>query len=87
MVALFRKLLSYLDVSNVIILITVENSEFPCTCGHFEIDHEYRDSYISPSLQYICWPCIRLTYDLNNKAYKPYHKFQPDNLKYLENKL
>ena len=79
-----------LNATNVVISVknNMEEDNFPCTCGHFKMDHEYRDLYMSsPSLHYICWQCVRLLYDLNNRDYKPYHKFQPDNLKYLESKL
>jgi len=60
------------------------NKDYPCTCTHFKKDHEYRKEYFSKQLQRICWQCMRLMYDEENREYKPYHKFIPDNLRYLE---
>lgn len=59
------------------------NNYFPCKCGHVKSVHEHRD-FDTPILRDICWECMRSRYELKDKDIKDYHKFKPDNLKYLE---
>jgi hypothetical protein len=63
------------------------NINLICKCGHYKFDHEYRGQYVTSFLQNICHECLILKYDKLDteiKETEEYHKFQPDNLKYLQ---
>jgi hypothetical protein len=56
-----------------------------CICGHIAKEHEYRGPELSFQLQNICWDCRGV--EIKNGAgflTKAYHKFKPDNLRFLE---
>ena len=60
------------------------NNKFPCKCGHKRSDHNMTTAYING--ENFCKMCNLAEMFPSNRFSNCFHKYTPDNLKYLEQK-